>query len=104
MAYQFLDPETGASPKIDDCQQQTGALAEYKGPRYERHLLKDGYVWKGMLEGMIKQARIQDRARGDRPLIWFVDEKSVARELRGVFSRNELNIYVVWLPMPRHSK
>jgi hypothetical protein len=104
MAYAFLDPKTGAAPRIDDCQQKTGALAEYKGPGYENLLLSNAKVWQSTLTKMLDQAESQDRARGDRPLIWFVDEKAVARELRREFDLRELDIFVVWLPMPRDAK
>lgn len=39
MAYGFYGP-AGNLVRIDDCQQQTGILAEYKGPGYAYHLAK----------------------------------------------------------------
>ncbi len=33
---------------FDDCQKKTGILAEYKGPEYEQHLLKNDPPWWGM--------------------------------------------------------
>ena len=104
LAYQFRDPETGKLLKIDDCQQRTGALGEYKGPGYEEHLLKKDFVWDNMLKEMLRQATEQSRAAGPRPLIWFADEKAVVRELRQTFKDNDLKIIVVWMRMPRASK
>jgi hypothetical protein len=104
LAYDFTDPRTGNSAKIDDCQQRTGALAEYKGPGYAAHLLADDRIWGWMLPKLDKQVTTQSLARGSRPLIWFVDEKPLADFLGKRFHDEGLPISVYWLPMPRHSK
>ena len=103
MAYAFVDPETGVV-KIDDCQHQTGAAAEYKGPGYAEHLLKNDQVWRGMLPGIDQQAAKQERASAGRPLIWFVDEKPVADFLRERFQKTHSDILVEYLPMPRRPR
>jgi hypothetical protein len=85
MAYYFINPKTGDSYAIDDCQQKTGILAEYKGPNFEEHMIEGGPVWKGMVSKMLKQSLDQEQAAGQRPLIWFFAEKSVADEVRKIF-------------------
>jgi hypothetical protein len=103
LAYSFVDPRTGIV-KIDDCQHQTGAAAEYKGPGYAEHMLKEDPVWVGMLSGIDTQAARQVRATVNRPLIWFVDEKPLVRFLRARFFEKDYNILVVYLPMPRDAR
>jgi hypothetical protein len=104
-AYNFTDPETGRSVSIDDCQQQTGALAEYKGPMYAKHLSDNDGVWNGnMRRRLILQAEKQNRARGNRPLIWFVAEKPLADWLERYFEAEKIPIVVDWLPMPGDSE
>jgi hypothetical protein len=98
-AYKFFDPATGQSPVIDDCQQKSGILAEYKGPGYAKHLLKKDLVWEAMERKMLKQAYSQVQAKGTRPLIWFVDEKPLADHLEKEFEPLKLPIDVDWLPM-----
>jgi hypothetical protein len=61
MAYGFYGPD-GRLVRIDDCQQQTGIVAEYKGPGYAYHLAKGDYVWRGQLEQMLDQAERQTKA------------------------------------------
>ena len=103
MAYDFLNPKTGEYVKIDDCQQQSGALAEYKGPNFEEHFLKNDVPWKGMLSDMLKQSENQLAAKGNRSLTWFFEEKSVADKMRTLFETEgteRIGIDVEWLPWP----
>ena len=103
MAYEFFNPATGRYVKIDDCQQQSGDLAEYKGPNFEEHYLKDDGPWQGMLRKMLKQSADQLEAKGSRSLTWFFEEKSVADKMRDVFDTKETKrsgIDVEWLPWP----
>jgi len=104
MAYYFYNPESGTFPAIDDCQQQSGALAEYKGPGYEEHMLKNDGPWQGMLAGILNQSKAQASAAGARPLEWDFAEKRVADYFRGVFAepdKGRESIRVEWEPMPR---
>src|SRR6202034_3792463 len=84
LAYEFFDPREGKFRKIDDCKWQAGlvagrpveagALAEYKGPGYAEHLLKNDAPWlRGMRGQLFEQALSQVRAAGGgRSLTWFV--------------------------------
>jgi len=90
---------------IDDGQQQTGALAEYKGPGYKEHMLKDDGPWHGMLAGIPSQSKAQAGAAGARPIEWDFAEKGVADYFRGVFAepnKGRENIRVEWEPIPRN--
>ena len=103
MAYYFYDPKSGKFPAIDDCQQQTGALAEYKGPGFEKHMLKGDIPWGNMRAKIMGQSLAQASAAGARPITWYFAEKSVADYFRGVFAEPDAgreNIRVEWEPMP----
>ncbi len=103
MAYAFFNPKTGQYVKIDDCQQQSGALAEYKGPNFEEHYLKNDGPWQGMLSGMLKQSADQLASKGNRSLTWYFAEKSVADKMRDLFDTEGTErpgIDVKWLPWP----
>jgi len=107
MAYYFYDPGSGKFPAIDDCQQLTGALAEYKGPGFEEHMLKNDIPWQGMLTDIMNQSAAQARAAGDRPITWYFAEKSVADHFREVFAipgGGRENIRVEWVPMLKDRK
>ncbi len=100
LAYNFTDPADGRPVSIDDCFQKLGQpIAEYKGPNFEKHMLKNDPPWKGMFRDMMEQAERQDRARQGRPLIWFFAEKAVADRMRTAFEDAGLGITVVWAPM-----
>jgi hypothetical protein len=98
-AYKFLDPVTGNAVMIDDCQWETGVLAEYKGPNFAHHLLKNDPVWRGMEKTLTEQAIRQVQAKGNRHLIWIVDERPLAAFLTLRFRKLDLPIEVEWLPM-----
>jgi hypothetical protein len=104
LEYAFLAPTQTGIVRVDDCQQQTGALAEYKGPGFERHFLKRDFIWDQMLKSMMSQAKNQTDGKGDRPLTWFFEEKSVADYMRGQFKDQDLHIKVRWVPLPRGYK
>ena len=107
MAYYFYNPISGKFPSIDDCQQQTGALAEYKGPGFEEHMLKDDIPWQGMRMDILDQSLAQASAAGDRPITWYFAEKSVADYFRPIFATangGRENIRVEWVPMPKDRK
>ena len=105
MAYAFWSPSAHRWVKIDDCLQATGKdLAEYKGPKYEKHLLKNDGPWRGMWAGMKNQAKDQVDAKGDRSLTWFFEEKPVADYVRKEFKKPYPGIVVRWLPWPGKPK
>ena len=102
MAYYFRNPNNGSLYSIDDCQHQTGILAEYKGPGFEPHMIKNDIPWQGMLAKFLKQSLSQEQAAGDTQLIWFFAEESVADEMRRVFhdeDKGRERIEVRWHPM-----
>ena len=100
MGYAFTDPSSGLSAKFDDCQQETGILAEYKGPGYEKHFLKDDFIWRDkQLPDMLDQARRQYAARGNRQLIWFFSDRRVYLYMRSIFASQFPDIQVVYAPM-----
>jgi hypothetical protein len=100
MAYRFSNQLLNESRKIDDCQQRTGALAEYKGPAFMRRFLRQDKVWGWTVEKWDKQARAQIAVKGTRPLIWFFAEKPVADFMRERFEKRGYDITVEYLPMP----
>jgi len=107
MAYYFYDPKSGKLPAIDDCQQLTGALAEYKGPNFEKHMLKNDVPWQGMRDDILKQSLAQASAAGDRPITWYFAEESVADYFRPIFAKpngGRENIRVEWVPLPKDRK
>jgi hypothetical protein len=107
LVYGFINPKTGKIVKIDDCQQQSGTLGEYKGPNIEYHFLKKDAVWWGILSDMLDQADRQLNARGDRQLIWFFEEKPIADYMRKLFEDSGpkyQGIIVEWLPWPGKPK
>jgi hypothetical protein len=102
MAYYFYNPKSGRFVALDDCQQLTGAVAEYKGPGYEEHMLKGDGPWQGMLRGILSQSKAQASAAGDRPITWYFAEESVADYFRPIFAKpngGRENIDVEWAPM-----
>ncbi len=99
MAYGFYGP-AGNLVKIDDCQQQTGILAEYKGPGYASHLGKKDPVWRGQLTQMLDQAWRQTQAAPGKPIFWFFSEWSVYREMKKQLSGKYPNIRVQYFPIP----
>lgn len=100
-AYDFKDPRTGDDVSIDDCQQRTEILGEYKGPGYAKHILHNDGVWEGgMKRQLISQVDRQERAREGRRLIWFVDEKPLADWLKSYLRDAHPDIDVEWVPMP----
>jgi hypothetical protein len=99
MAYGFYGP-AGNLVRIDDCQQQTGILAEYKGPGYAYHLAKDDFVWTGQLEQMVDQAERQIKAAPGKRLIWFFAERSVYQFMRKKYGDEFSQIEFRYFPMP----
>src|SRR5262249_1494196 len=86
---------------VDDCQQQSGTLFEYKGWGYERHFLKHDFIWTDrMLPRMLQQAEDQRNAAGSRELVWVFHERRVAIFMRNEFKRLDLNIQVRYFRMP----
>ncbi len=104
MAYAFAGPNKLGVVMIDDCQWATGNLAEYKGPGYAEHLLKRDAVWDGMYAEMIKGAKVQRVARGDRHLIWYFSDKSVADYMRKEFDNLKFGIEVEWDHLPEERR
>ena len=75
-------------------------VGEYKGLEYEKHFLKNDFLWGKMLEKMDDQAARQEQVKGDRQLIWFFDSKPVADFMSDRFETERLPIKVIWLPWP----
>ncbi len=98
IAYGFYGP-AGNLVRIDDCQQQTGILAEYKGPGYAYHLAKDDVVWKGQLAQMLDQAKRQIQAAPGKRLIWFFSERSVYQFMRKKYGDEFPQIEFRYFPM-----
>jgi hypothetical protein len=99
MAYGFYGP-AGNLVKIDDCQQQSGILAEYKGPGYAYHLAKDDPVWDGQLRGMLDQAARQTEAAQGKPLIWFFSEWNVYQFMEEKYADRFPEIKFRYFAMP----
>ena len=70
-------------------------LAEYKGPSFAKHLLKDNRVWRGMVEKLLAQAGRQELASKGWPIVWFVAKQPLARFLRRAFDKKYPDILVV---------
>ena len=104
--YSFVNPTTGKPVVFDDCQRRSGALAEYKGKKYEQFLLDKmhPYMWNGAFNEMIKQAERQEAARDGRPIVWFFNSKIVKDFVQNIFKDEFPDIQFVWLPMPRDKK
>jgi hypothetical protein len=104
--YGFVNPTTGKQVVFDDCQRQSGALAEYKGKKYEEFLLdqRHPYMWNNAFNQMIEQAKRQEAARDGRPIIWFFDSEIVKNFVQSAFEKQFPDIQFVWLPMPREKK
>jgi hypothetical protein len=103
MAYYVPNPKSGKLPAIDDCQQQTGMFAEYKGPGFEAHMLKNDPVWSGMLSKIKTQSLEQAEATEGKHLVWYFAEKSVADKITMDFEdwkEGRERIEVEWAPMP----
>jgi hypothetical protein len=101
MAYAFPIASKPDPVMIDDCNQKTGDLAEYKGPNYERQYLSQNGPWRGMLSKMLLQAQNQIAAKGDASLTWYFAEKPVADYIRGVFAARGYPIDVEWAPFKK---
>jgi hypothetical protein len=99
MAYGFYG-HGGNLVKIDDCQQQTGILAEYKGPGYAYHLAKNDPVWRGQLRCMLDQAERQTEAARGKSLVWFFSEWSVYRFMKKNYAAEFPEIRFRYFPMP----
>ncbi len=105
--YAFRKLRTDLPVVFDDCQKKTGILAEYKGPEYEQHLLKNDPPWWGMQAQMMIQAEDQveaSRLSGNRPIYWFFAEKTVADYMRGIFKVIYPQIHVIYFPMKDRSR
>lgn len=99
VAYGFYGP-AGNLVKIDDCQQGTGILAEYKGPGFAYHLAKQDPVWRGQLNCMLDQAQRQTDAVQGKPLIWFFAEWTVYRFMKKEYAEDFPRIQFRYFPMP----
>ena len=105
MAYAFFDSKSGNMVIIDDCQQKTGILGEYKGPGYAEHIRKRDGVWDGMRGGLLDQAERQVNAAGGRPLTWLFAERGAANAVRAILKpKYEDRIRVICLPWTRNQK
>lgn len=104
MAYYFVNPRNGTAYAIDDCQQSTGALAEYKGETYEKMVKEGGGLARGVDAGILNQANNQFKSKGTRTLIWFFSEEYAADHYREMFKKNRLKINVEWVPGPNNEK
>jgi hypothetical protein len=102
--YSFIDPKTGKRVVFDDCQHESGALAEYKGETYEEFLLEKPFIWSNVFKEMVDQATRQEAARDGRPIVWFFNSKAVKEEVEERFKDRFPDIQFVWLPMPRRKK
>ena len=99
MGYGFYGP-AGNLVKIDDCQQQIGILAEYKGPGYAYHLAKNDPVWRGQLRCMLDQAKRQTEAAQGKRLIWFFSEWSVYQFMQEHYAKTFSGMEFRYFPMP----
>jgi hypothetical protein len=102
VGYAFQKLRNENSVTFDDCQKRTGDLAEYKGPGFEKSLIRNDAAWWGQESKMILQAEDQveaDGLAGNRPIYWFFAERSVADHMAGIFQHISPLIHVVWFPM-----
>jgi hypothetical protein len=99
-AYEFWNPKLNKYIKIDDCQRESVAAFEYKGPGFAEHMIKDDVVWKSMVDRIDKQSNEQLFAQGYTHLTWCFEEKSVAEFFAERFKDERDQISVVWLPWP----
>ena len=100
LAYDFFSPTRGAGVLVDDCQQSTGNIFEYKGTGYDKHFQKKDFIWDHMESEMMSQSEAQFSARGSRKLTWIFAEKPVADEMRKLFDDRKPGIEVDWVPLP----
>jgi hypothetical protein len=86
MAYGFHGP-TGNLVRIDDCQQQTGMLFEYKGPGYADHFAKKDFIWDKCYDDMVGQAERQLEATDGKQLTWIFAERTVFLFMKERFAK-----------------
>jgi hypothetical protein len=98
--YRLRGPGIEPNPTYDDCQQKTGAVADYKGPMYARLLFINQKVSDSVLKKIQKQADDEDVAKGSRSLTWRFEEKTAADFMREYFRVHNPDINVEWRPMP----
>lgn len=108
LAYYLRDPVSGNLVEFDDCDWDKPGLHEYKGPRYQKHMDADDFIWNEvMVPDIEKKFLAQVRAAGGAPLTWSFAEKPVAdyfRERFGTWREGRENIDVKYEPMPGRAK
>jgi hypothetical protein len=103
LAYNLWDPVENKFVSIDDCFQDSGAMAEAKGAGYATMLAKgNAKLTAGIDARLLRQATKQVQAAQGRPLIWFFRESMAAEHARVLFASSPTlsRIAVVWEPMP----
>jgi len=90
LAYFLIDPETGNPVSFDDCFHNSGDVVEDKGPGLA-HLSDNPITRTGRDIRLLKQAYKQVSAAGNRPFIWFVEEKDMYNYLKILFARPKLD-------------
>jgi hypothetical protein len=87
-SYYLPGPSKDGFVSFDDCQRETGAVFEYKGPNFAKHMnKKDKYPWKGMDKDIFNQSKRQFVAKKNRSLTWVFAEQAVADHYRKIFNR-----------------
>lgn len=82
---------------FDDCRLADGTMIEAKGTGYLAMLSKgeETQPWKGVEDGLLRQADSQFEAARGRPIEWYVAEPEVAARLREIFFANGIEITVI---------
>lgn len=100
--YQLINPfADGAIVKYDDCQRNTAAMIEYKGPGYAGQLESESNR-EGITAGWLDQATRQIEASGGRPVRWYFAELPAFLFARKIFSKYPIlrRIELVYMPPP----
>ena len=85
LAVAFFDPKTGKWVRVDDCDEQDGALIEAKGPGFARNLRYERFRYS-YTKRFRNQAATQVQAAGARLLRWYFAEPETAKFARDLFA------------------
>jgi hypothetical protein len=91
VGFQLENPETGKLVYYDDCQHETGLMAEYKGKGFARIIAwatraQRLDVLARLANRWVRQATSQIDASEGRPVAWFFAEQGALDFARTVFS------------------
>jgi hypothetical protein len=86
MAVAFYNPKTGRWVRLDECDEQNGALIEAKGPGFAK-FLGNTHMQDRIRYRFLKQATAQVEAAGARSVRWYFAEGETAAFARDLFAK-----------------